>query len=65
MFPSRMLKSDDDSSNDVRLLRNARDKYNVNLIPITIQRRNGADSKFSQNRHVWDRLLTLPRSEGT
>jgi alpha-N-acetylglucosamine transferase len=60
-----MLKSDDDKSNDARLLRKVRDEYNVNLVPITVQRRSGADSKFSQNRHVWDRLLTLPGSEGT
>ncbi|KAI8668727.1 hypothetical protein NCS57_00685000 [Fusarium keratoplasticum] len=53
MFPSRMLKSDDDSSNDVRLLRNARDKYNVNLIPITIQRRNGADMPVAMPRAYW------------
>ncbi|KAM6527763.1 N-acetylglucosaminyltransferase [Fusarium falciforme] len=60
MFPSRMLKSDDDSSNDARLLRKARDKYNVNLIPITIHRRNGADRTWADS---YTKLLAFNQTQ--
>lgn len=43
MFPSKMLQSGDNDSEDARLLLGAREKYNVKLVPITIQHRDNAD----------------------
>lgn len=43
MFPSEMLKSGNNETEDARLLLKARDKYNVKLVPITIQHRDNAD----------------------
>ncbi|RMJ18837.1 hypothetical protein CDV36_001482 [Fusarium kuroshium] len=60
MFPSRMLKSDDDSSSDARLLRKARDKYNVNLIPITVQHRNGAERTWADS---YTKLLAFNQTQ--
>lgn len=51
MYPSYMLDpaaatSDTRQSNDARLLLKARDEYNARLVPIQVQRRDSADSKF-------------------
>lgn len=45
MYPSRMLEKGEDATTDARLLVKARDEYKVKLVPITVQHRQGADSK--------------------
>jgi len=67
MFPSHMLKSEDDDSNDARLIRKARDEYNVRLVPITIQHRDNADATWADsftkllafNQTQYDRVLSI------
>ncbi|RSL65893.1 hypothetical protein CEP54_004003 [Fusarium duplospermum] len=63
MFPSRMLKFDDVTGSDARLLRKARDEYNVNLIPITVQHRNGAENSYTKllafNQTQYNRVLSI------
>ncbi|KAK7419959.1 N-acetylglucosaminyltransferase [Neonectria magnoliae] len=49
MYPSGMLESDDDHSSDARLLIKAREDYNVKLVPIAVQHRNGADSTWADS----------------
>jgi hypothetical protein len=44
MYPSHMLESKH-SSSDARLLIEARDKYNVKLVPITVQHKPNAGCK--------------------
>jgi hypothetical protein len=50
MYPSYMLDpaapSGTSLSNDARLLLKARDEYNAILVPIAVQHRNSADSRF-------------------
>ncbi|WAO89050.1 Glucose N-acetyltransferase 1 [Fusarium falciforme] len=67
MFPSRMLKGEDDESSDARLLIKARDSYNVKLVPITIQHRDNADSTWADsftkllafNQTQYSRVLSI------
>ncbi|KPM35530.1 Glucose N-acetyltransferase 1 [Neonectria ditissima] len=49
MYPSSMLKSGDDRSSDARLLIKAREDYNVKLVPIAVQHRNGADATWADS----------------
>lgn len=46
MYPTKMLQSEDASSSDARLLLKARNKYNVNLVPIIAQSRPGVDRRL-------------------
>ncbi|GKU23132.1 unnamed protein product [Fusarium langsethiae] len=48
LYPSSMLSSDH-SSSDAQLLIKARDKYNVKLIPVTIQHKNNADPTWADS----------------
>ncbi|KAJ4328372.1 hypothetical protein N0V84_001243 [Fusarium piperis] len=67
MFPSYMLKSDDDNREDARLLRRARDKYNVKLVPITVQHKANADATWADsftkllafNQTQYSRVLSI------
>jgi alpha-N-acetylglucosamine transferase len=49
MFPSRMMPTEDADSDDARLLRKARDSYNVTLVPITVQHKNNADMTWADS----------------
>ncbi|KAL5590081.1 hypothetical protein FOVSG1_011948 [Fusarium oxysporum f. sp. vasinfectum] len=49
MYPSRMLKSDDDDSGDARLLIKARDRYNVKLVPIAVQHKDNSDATWADS----------------
>ncbi|KAI0398493.1 glucose N-acetyltransferase [Xylariaceae sp. FL0594] len=51
MYPDRMMSPTEQNptSNDAKLLVKARDKYNVKLVPITVQRRNGGDSTWAES----------------
>lgn len=58
MFPSHMLKSDDDDREDARLLLGARDKYNVTLVPITIQHKDTAEGMLPVPGITFATILT-------
>lgn len=45
LYPSKMFKSDNDTSLDAELIIKARDEYNVKLVPITVQHKDNADGK--------------------
>ncbi|KAI5463600.1 nucleotide-diphospho-sugar transferase [Mariannaea sp. PMI_226] len=67
MYPSHMLKSEDDNSSDARLLIKARDKYNVKLVPIAVQHRDKADATWADsftkllafNQTQYSRVLSI------
>ncbi|KAM5345175.1 hypothetical protein ACJ41O_011037 [Fusarium nematophilum] len=67
MYPSRMLQSEDDARPDARLLIKARDEYNVKLVPITIQHREGSDTTWADsftkllafNQTQYSRVLSI------
>lgn len=48
MYPSTMLESEQDTSDNARLILKARDDYNAKLVPVTVQHRNGADGMMDQ-----------------
>ena len=48
LYPSEFFKSDDDDSKESRLIRFARDNYQVKLKPIEIQMRGGGGGKSTQ-----------------
>ena len=56
MYPSDFqLDGDPETeSPDSRLLRKARDQYDVKLKAIEVQRRNSADGKFGNNGNEYD-----------
>ncbi|RTE81857.1 hypothetical protein BHE90_003587 [Fusarium euwallaceae] len=60
MFPSGMLPSDEVDSDDARLLLGARDKYNVKLVPITIQHRENADGTWADS---YTKLLAFNQTQ--
>ena len=58
MYPSHMLDqraADGQTGNDARLLIKARDDYNVRLVPVKVQRRDGSDGAFP----LWLRAAAL------
>jgi hypothetical protein len=52
MYPDYMMSPTETNpdSNEAKLLVKARDKYNVKLVPVTVQRRNGGDCEFTRAR---------------
>ncbi|AEO64730.1 glycosyltransferase family 8 protein [Thermothielavioides terrestris NRRL 8126] len=70
MYPSHMFDptaADGGTSVEARLLRKARDEYNVRLVPIQVQRRDGGDKTWAEsytkllafNQTQYDRVLSL------
>ncbi|KAJ5156819.1 nucleotide-diphospho-sugar transferase, partial [Penicillium capsulatum] len=72
LYPSGFLQSEDDNSKEGRLLRFARDHYQVKLNPIEIQMKGGSGAPWSSsytkllafNQTDYDRILHLD-SDGT
>jgi alpha-N-acetylglucosamine transferase len=70
MYPESMMPnpaSTDGTSDDQRLLIKARDAYRVKLVPVNVQRRNGADATWAEsftkllafNQTQYDRVLNV------
>ncbi|GLA12454.1 N-acetylglucosaminyltransferase [Aspergillus niger] len=67
MYPSKFLVSENDSSLEARLIRFARDKYDVKLKPIEVIKKGGAGAPWSTsytkllafNQTDYDRVLNL------
>ncbi|KAJ5335795.1 uncharacterized protein N7506_005731, partial [Penicillium brevicompactum] len=67
IYPSRFSADENDDGAESRLLRQARDEYNVKLVPTHIQRRHGGDPTWSEsftkllafNQTQYDRVLSL------
>lgn len=49
MYPSTMLESEQDTSDNARLILKARDDYNAKLVPVTVQHRTGADATWADS----------------
>ncbi|KAF2144950.1 glycosyltransferase family 8 protein [Aplosporella prunicola CBS 121167] len=67
MYPHEWSLSSDDNSDESRLLRKARDKYHVRLVPITVQRSSGQDATWMDsftkllafNQTQYERVIIL------
>ncbi|RGP65900.1 hypothetical protein FLONG3_9032 [Fusarium longipes] len=67
MYPSNMIKTENDTSRDADLLIKARDEYNVKLIPITVQHKDNADATWADsftkllafNQTQYSRVLSI------
>ncbi|KAH8424920.1 uncharacterized protein LDX57_002666 [Aspergillus melleus] len=67
MYPSRFLEDAQNSSTESRLLRKARDEYEVKLMPIEVQSRDSGDATWAEsytkllafNQTQYDRVLGL------
>ncbi|KAI9157952.1 Glucose N-acetyltransferase 1 [Paramyrothecium foliicola] len=67
MYPAQMLDADHHPSEDAHLLYKARDEYNVKLVPIIVQHRDGQDSTWADsftkllafNQTQYSRVLSI------
>ncbi|KAJ4125357.1 hypothetical protein NW768_008974 [Fusarium equiseti] len=67
MYPSKMFKSDNDTSLDAELIIKARDEYNVKLVPITVQHKDNVDATWADsftkllafNQTQYSRVLSI------